>query len=68
MDQSHMSPTLMISGTMGTMYHGLRGRNRGATMSQSTRPKDPGQVAHNRGGLEDRCGTKSLNGTSRDRV
>jgi hypothetical protein len=28
-------------------------------MSRPTRPKDPGQVAHNRGGLEDRYRDKS---------
>jgi hypothetical protein len=46
--------TLTISDTMGTAYHGLRGKEQGgATMSRPTRPKDSGQMAHSRGSLKD---------------
>jgi hypothetical protein len=40
--------------TMGIKSPGLsREEQGGPTMSWSTRPKDMGQEAHNRGGLED---------------
>jgi hypothetical protein len=49
----------MISSTMGTTHHGLGGKQQGPTMRRPTRPKDPGQVAHNRGSLEDTYRTNS---------
>jgi hypothetical protein len=52
---------LMSVGTLGTTSPGL-GREEwggGATMSRLTQPKGMGQVAHNRGSLEDNYRIKS---------
>jgi hypothetical protein len=55
-------------------YHGYyvswtQQRGIGApTMSQPTQPKDTGQEAHNRGGLEDNYISNLINMASRDRV
>jgi hypothetical protein len=43
-------------------------RNRGPTMSWPTRPKDTGQEAHNRGGLEDNYRSILVDKACRDRV
>jgi hypothetical protein len=59
-DKALLSSTqglLTRSGTMGTMTR--RKGIRRPDMSQPTRPKDMGHVAHNRGGLEDRYRIKS---------
>jgi hypothetical protein len=51
---------LMRFGTVGTTSPGLdRKEQGGAIMSRPTRPKDTGQEAHNRGGLEDNYRIKS---------
>jgi hypothetical protein len=55
-------------------YHGYHiswTRQRGTggpTMSRPTRPKDTGQEAHNRGGLEDNYRSILVDKASRDRV
>jgi hypothetical protein len=38
--------------SMGTGPTGLREKDRGAAMSWPSRPKGPGQEAHDRGGLK----------------
>jgi hypothetical protein len=56
-------------GSMSTTSPGLGRDEQGRpTMSWPTRPKDTGQEAHNRGGLEDNYGSNLVNKASRDRV
>jgi hypothetical protein len=60
----------MISGTMGTTYHGLRGKEQGggSTMSWPTRLKDLSQVARIQGSYKIYIESILVNRASRDRV